>query len=492
METLLANLGLAGQFSLSGVAHPIKTHSRFEIEALSSATVDALTLVLRRLQGNTDPSQPTSAATKRLALAFWMSDRLFLVNKKRPEVWDPLSGDYSLGSREYIRLHCNFKAHRAAAVGAVLGAEVDPVSPERSVMAKALAEASMNPNELVARVEARGGCAAIMRSMTQWHEHPLYQLLKDSPVLSVLKMPTNVDCATCTTPSPFIASKDDPALPLKGLKVLDLTRVLAGPVCTNLLAGLGAQVIHVSDSTLEGLPFVDLVTGVGKRSCHLNLKSAKGKGKLLELIREANVFVQAYRPGSLAALGLDHVTLHTLNPSLTYVNISAYNLPFCTQPPVKPNPYHNRRGFDSLVQMETGIAHEGGDGARPVPLPCQALDHATGWLATIGVVHALAKGGGCLVETSLARTSVWLDTMGRKEGSEIVGEERMWREELLNDLEGNIGIMEDVVVRGERGDVLTRVRMPLYLEGYGHAFSTDGSALLGPPEKLGMDKPAWA
>jgi crotonobetainyl-CoA:carnitine CoA-transferase CaiB-like acyl-CoA transferase len=199
--------------------------------------------------------------------------------------------------------------------------------------------------------------------------------------------------------------------PLDGVRVLDLTRVIAGPVCGRVLTSLGADVLCVRAQHLPTIPFLDLDTGFGKRLRLLDLRDADQRAAFLDLVRSADVLVQSYRPGALARLGLGPAELAAVRPGLVYVSVSAYGT---------TGPWAVRRGFDSLVQLATGLASDGMRAAGaggPVSLPAQVLDHATGWLAAAGAISALTRrgreGGSWHVRLSLARTARWLDGMGR-------------------------------------------------------------------------------
>jgi crotonobetainyl-CoA:carnitine CoA-transferase CaiB-like acyl-CoA transferase len=200
--------------------------------------------------------------------------------------------------------------------------------------------------------------------------------------------------------------------PLSGVRVLDLTRVLAGPVATRFLAAHGAQVLRVGAEHLPEVPGLVISTAFGKHSCRLDLRTPAGAAALRDLVAGADVFVQSYRPGALEALGFGPRELAALRPGIVCVDISAYG---------SRGPWAGRRGFDSLVQMACGIAHEGGGGSRPHPLPAQVLDHATGYLAAFGAMAALLRrpveGGSWRVRLSLARTAQWLDGFGRIDGA---------------------------------------------------------------------------
>ncbi|MET8145314.1 CoA transferase [Sphaerisporangium sp. NPDC005288] len=245
------------------------------------------------------------------------------------------------------------------------------------------------------------------------------------------------------------------ARPLAGVRVLDLTRVIAGPVATRTLAAYGAEVLRVGAAHLPEVPGLVISTALGKRSCEIDLRTAEGAAAFRALVMGADVVVQSYRPGALARLGFGPRELAAIRsagaagtprgPGLVCVDISAYG---------SRGPWSRRRGFDSLVQMVCGIAHEQGQGARPVPLPAQVLDHATGWLAALGAIAGLLRrqreGGSWHVELSLARTALWLDRLGRVDGM-AVGEPEV--DDLLEEMDSSSGTLTYVRAPGAIGDV---------------------------------------
>jgi crotonobetainyl-CoA:carnitine CoA-transferase CaiB-like acyl-CoA transferase len=194
---------------------------------------------------------------------------------------------------------------------------------------------------------------------------------------------------------------------VQGLRVLDLTRVIAGPVCTRFLGALGADVLRIDP---PGHP--DMRRGgvadtlLGKRSAALDLGDAGAARVLHRLLDGADVVVCGYRAGSLDRFGLAPDELAARHPALVVVYLDAWG---------HTGPWGERRGFDSVVQAATGIAaRESQDGVTPGALPCQLLDHGTGYLAAAAVLDGLrrqAAGGGAVIRRlSLARTALWLLT----------------------------------------------------------------------------------
>jgi crotonobetainyl-CoA:carnitine CoA-transferase CaiB-like acyl-CoA transferase len=202
---------------------------------------------------------------------------------------------------------------------------------------------------------------------------------------------------------------------LRGLRVLEVSRVIAAPLAGKTLAAHGADVVWVTSPSLPDLPAMDRDFARGKRTIHLDLHSSADKSKLLELARDADVFIQGYRPGALAALGLSPDDLVKVNPNIIYANMSAYG---------PDGPWSSNRGFDSLVQTCSGMnvseAEHYGDGSAARPTPCQALDHAGGYLLATGVIAALYKrateGGAYVVDVSLAGVMKYLRSLGQYPG----------------------------------------------------------------------------
>lgn len=192
------------------------------------------------------------------------------------------------------------------------------------------------------------------------------------------------------------------------MRVLDLTRVLAGPTCARTLAAHGAEVLHVR---APGLPFIEPFvadTNPGKRSCHLDLARPDDAARLRALVAEADVFSQSYRGGSLDRRGFGPEALAALRPGIVVVSTSAYG---------HAGPWAGRPGWEQLAQTATGMAHEHGGTEHAAIVPAAVTDYTTGHLAALGVMRALARrateGGSWHVRVSLARTAGWLQSLPR-------------------------------------------------------------------------------
>ena len=193
--------------------------------------------------------------------------------------------------------------------------------------------------------------------------------------------------------------------PLRGIRVLDLTRVIAAPVATRFLAGLGASVLRIDPPWWDEPGVVPDMT-LGKRCARLDLQKSAGRARFCRLLSQADIFVHGLRPGALSRLGVDAELRRKIRPGLVDVSLNTYGW---------SGPWVNRRGFDSLVQMSSGIAEAGMrqlNRDRPAPLPVQALDHATGYLmaaaAIHGLINRLTRRSGSEWRTSLAATAAVL------------------------------------------------------------------------------------
>jgi crotonobetainyl-CoA:carnitine CoA-transferase CaiB-like acyl-CoA transferase len=309
-----------------------------------------------------------------------------------PPAWDAIAGVYKTRDRRFVRLHTNFPHHRDA-VCRVLNCKA-----EREAVQAALMQWDAEAFETAAYQS--GGVVAMMRSYDEWSALPQAKALAALPVISMEKIGE-----AAAKPWP----KGD--RPLAGLRVLDLSRVIAGPVAGRTLAAHGADVLLISGPDLPAIPWLTIDTGRGKLSAFLDLKSDEGRKGLQELLADADIFSQGYRPRSLAHLGFSPEEAARINPGIIYVSLSAYG---------HVGPWAERRGFDSLVQTSTGFNHAEGQAAGidgPKELPAQMLDHATGYLMAFGAMMAKARqsreGGSWHVRVSLAQTGRWFWNFGR-------------------------------------------------------------------------------
>jgi hypothetical protein len=241
------------------------------------------------------------------------------------------------------------------------------------------------------------------RSFAEWDAHPQGRAIARLPLFSI-------DQIGDAPAEPLPAAER----PLAGVKVLDLTRIIAGPVCGRTLAAHGADVLLITASHLPSMQPLVIDTGRGKLSASIDLRQAGGREVLASLLRDADVFVQGYRPGAIAAFGFGADDVARMRPGIVYVSLCAYG---------HEGPWASRRGFDSLVQTASGFNAAEAEvfgTSEPKPLPAQVLDHATGYLMAFAAVSALARraqhGGSWHVRVSLAQTGLWLRQLGRLDG----------------------------------------------------------------------------
>lgn len=357
--------------------------SIFPVTDLAAATIGAAGLAVAELIGLRHGAPPAVAVDRRLA-SFWFDTSLRPVGWKLPPNRDPVTGDYETADG-WIRLHANAPHHRAAilrVLDCATGDVADAIAKWRA------------PDLENAIVEAKG-CAAQMLTQEAWASHPQGMAVAGEPLLWRKPTPA-ADAPAWTIPR---------ARPLQGVRVLDLTRIVAGPVATRFLAGYGAEVLRL-DPLIWDEPGAAPEFTLGKRCGRIDLRATEGRRLFRQLLRDADVLVHGYRSDALGALGFDAEQRRRVNPGLVDVSLDAYGW---------TGPWKARRGFDSLVQMSCGIADAGMrrlGRPRPTPLPVQALDHATGYLlaaaAVRGLTERMRSGSGSEVRASLARTAALL------------------------------------------------------------------------------------
>jgi crotonobetainyl-CoA:carnitine CoA-transferase CaiB-like acyl-CoA transferase len=383
---------LLARVELGGPANALP--SVFDVTGVATASVAAALLAVAELVGTTGTSVPAVEVDRRhVARAFACEREVRPIGWEPPPLWDPIAGDYR-SDDGWIRLHTNYAHHRRAALEVL----ALPDGATRDEVAAAVVE--REGDELEQAVVDAGGCAAVERSLDAWRVHPQGRAVAAEPLLERV-----VSSGRSSGPATV-----DRARPLAGVRVLDLTRVIAGPVATRFLASFGADVLRVDPVGFAEVPLLLIESTAGKRTAELDLRTDLGRATLDDLLAGADVLVSGYRPGALEGLGLGRDRLGERHPSLVTATLDAYGW---------TGPWSHRRGFDSLVQMSSGITDAGrraGGGDRPVPLPVQALDHGTGYLVAAAVVRALTdrrRGlGTTSIRGSLARTALWLVDAG--------------------------------------------------------------------------------
>ena len=367
--------------------------SSFRVAAAAQAAIAAAGLAAAQIWQLRSGQSQNVAVDMRHAVVECRSERYLRVDgKPPPPAWDVIAGVYRTRDARFVRLHTNFRHHRDAVC------KVLNCGPERDEVQAALMQWDAEPFETAAY--AAGGVVAMMRSHEEWSALPQAGALAQLPLVSIEKIG---DAA----PKPW--PKGD--RPLAGLRVLDLSRVIAGPVAGRTLAAHGADVLLISGPAFPAIPWLAIDTGRGKLTGFVDLGNEQGRESLRGLLADADIFSQGYRPGAITALGFSPQDAARINPGIIYVSLSAYG---------HAGPWAGRRGFDSLVQTATGFNHAEGQAAGvdgPKELPAQMLDHATGYLMAFGAMVAKARqareGGSWHVRVSLARTGQWLWNLGR-------------------------------------------------------------------------------
>ncbi len=383
-----------GQVAFTG-AEPVLPSS-FAVGTAAQATVGAAALAaaeLWRLRGGR--RQDVSVDMRHAAIEF-RSERYLRVDGKRPDEYhDDLAGLYRCGDGRFARLHTNLP-HHCQGLLKLLGVPHDKAAVQRALE-------NWHAEALEAAAAEVGLVVTACRSFAEWDAHPQGRAVATLPLFSIEKIGE-------APPK----KRDAVGRPLSGIRVLDLTRIIAGPVGGRTLAAHGADVLSVTAEHLASMLPLVMDTGRGKLSASIDLREREGRAVLAGLAGEADVFVQGYRPGAIAAHGFAPHDVARLRPGIVYASLCAYG---------PEGPWADRRGFDSLVQTASGfnVAEAGAFGSpRPKELPAQALDHATGYLLAFAVMTALKRqaeeGGSWHVRCSLAQTGHWLRRLGRVDG----------------------------------------------------------------------------
>ncbi|MDR5700977.1 CoA transferase [Agromyces aerolatus] len=403
----------------------------------------------------------------RIATAF-TSERWLRVGGERPDVWAPLSG-FRRAADGWVRTHANYP-HHAAALRRALGLAADAGADRVDASI-----ASRSAADVEASVTAAGGVCVAVRAESPDDD----ARLRETPLIELGG--AELDAAPVVGRVRRLRGDAGTAHPLEGVRVLDLTRVIAGPVGTRTLALLGAEVLRVDSPLLPEPEWQHLDTGAGKRSTLLDLRSAADRARFDELLDAANAVVLGYRPAALARLGLDPELLVTRHPGLVVGQLAAWGFSEADA---------DRRGFDSIVQAASGIAVVESDGERPGALPAQALDHATGYLLAAALVSMLGAhaGRGRIARLSLRRTAAELLGMPR---SGAASPARALSDEIaarsLEELRvGSVPEAEPVSAAGADGPRTVRVPSPALAAAVASAHWPAG------PRAWGRDAARWA
>ncbi|RQS75089.1 CoA transferase [Burkholderia sp. Bp8963] len=368
--------------------------SVFHVGTLAAATIAAAGLAAAECHRlRTGVAQHVDVSVRDALVAFRSERYLRVDDGPPPELRHPVTGFYATRDARWIQLHANFP-HHLRGILAVLECGDTPADVAAAIR-------TWDGAALDTALADAGLCAALIRMPDEWVAHEQARAVETLPLFEIERIGD--------APVQPIG-RADATRPIAGVRVLDLTRIIAGPVAGRTLASHGAETLLVNGPHLPNIAPLVIDNGRGKRSAWIDLRDAAGVDALRQLARDADVFLQAYRPDALAARGFAPQALAASRPGIVYVSISAYG---------HAGPWSRRRGFDSLVQSASGIAWREQHAAhadRPRHLPCQALDHASGYLAAFGAMMALARrareGGSWHVRLSLAQTGRWLQSFG--------------------------------------------------------------------------------
>jgi crotonobetainyl-CoA:carnitine CoA-transferase CaiB-like acyl-CoA transferase len=401
-RTVLADLWCAAGQSETALDHVTLTGaepvlpSSFAVGSAAQVSIAASALAAGELWHLRCGRRQAVSVDMRDAAIEFRSERYQRIDGKPvPDHHDKLFGVYRAGDGRWVRLHTNLPHHRDGLL-ALLRCEHDRAAAQRAIdgwQAEALEQAASDAGLVVTAT----------RSFAEWDAHPQGRAVARLPPFTIERIGD--------APPGSLPPSDRP---LSGVKVLDLTRVIAGPVCGRTPAAHGADVLLITARHLPAMEPLVIDNGRGKLSAQLDLRDARARETLMTLMREADIFIQGYRPGAIAQYGFDPRRAAQLRPGIVCVSLCAYG---------HDGPWASRRGFDSLVQNANGLnaAEAEAAGAQaPQPLPAQALDHATGYLMALGALSALRRrvteGGSWLVRCSLAQTGHWLRQLGRIDG----------------------------------------------------------------------------
>jgi hypothetical protein len=447
--------GIPSSFNIGALAQ-----STIALSALSAAVVHSF---------RTKLAVPRITVPLRHAVTEFRSERYWLLDGKPNPYAFSVVGGVHRAQDGYVRIHDAFPHHRDGALR-LLG--LDEHASKQDVAAAVLKWKAL---ELENKGIGTGLVIAALRSFEEWDRSPQAPFTAKFPVST-----KRLNSKTGSEPSPKTTSFQSrsftilPTKCLQGLRVLDLSRVIAAPLAGKTLAAHGADVLWVTSPNLPDLPEVDIDMGRGKRTIQLDLHLAEDRKVLLNLAREADVFLQGYRPGALEALGFGPEQIAAVNPSIIYANLSAYG---------SEGPWSQRRGFDSIVQTCSGLnvaeaEHYGQENIAQRPLPCQALDHGSGYLLATGINAALYKRsieeGAWIVDVSLAGTMAYLRSLGQWPGRTGFEYEEIGRSEAMTYLEQKTSGF------GE-------------FQAVSHSAHIDGMQVGWDvmPKRLGSDKPQW-
>ncbi len=393
----LGRLELAGDIVVDGNDPVLATPWPVgEVAAVALARAgDAAAQLARRAGGDPGPVRTDVGDAAAATISFALM-RVDGASMARTNADNPWVGRYRCADGRWIHLHGGFPplVDRLAALLDL------PCDADEATIATAVSRRESGPLEDA--VAERRGCAAIIRTEDEWRRHPQGELVDSWPTVAH----TDRDTRARTRWSP------SPTRPLDGLRVLDLTRVLAGPTCGRTLAAFGADVLHVRGPSVPVVPAFVVDTGHGKRQAHADVTDPDDRATLRRVALDADVVVQGYRPGVVDRYGLDEASLRTDGFEGVYASVSAFG---------HAGPWSDRAGWEQLAQSTSGLCLDPLGDERPTMLPCAATDYTTGFVVAAGIMDALdaslVDGRSKRVDGSLCQTAAWILRVGRFGGS---------------------------------------------------------------------------
>lgn len=423
--------------------------TRLPIGPLATAALGASGLAAATLWQQRGGS-PQQVGIDMRAATLGMTTATYLrVDGKPVKSWDPITGYYPVRDG-WAYLHGNFPHLRDGLL------DLFAVPNDANALRKALT--GWSATEVENAVGARGLCGVMVRDRAAWAAHPQAQATATLPLIEITRIGDAVPRAL--TPGPR---------PLSGMRVLDLSRVIAGPMATRTLAEHGATVMLISAPHLPSIESLVIDTSFGKHAAMVDLTTTAGNATLRELAGTADVFLNAYRPGTLEQRGFSPAAMAQLRPGIVYVSISAFS---------RAGPWAPRRGYDTLVAATGGLTWNN-DRQPPARLPCQPLDYLTGYLGALGAMVALQRqaqeGGSWHVQLSLERTAAWIWEMTDQLGLEATAATAVPTEAEISDL-----YAESASVFGQLRFLKPVTQLPLTPAGWDRS-----------PVRLGADSPHW-
>ena len=395
-DDALSSLQLPG----SGLGLP----SSFKVGDLAQASIALSALAAATLFSSRNQCQvPTVTVSRQHACAEFCSERLYTLNGKAAADKGTAVGGMHKTTDGYVRIHDGFPNHREAALK-ILGIDE---RAGRDEIDKILM--SWKSEDLENAAVEQGAVIAALRSYEEWDALPRATAIHHLPILIRKIADGHPNCGG--------DPQNEADKCLRGIRIVEMSRVIAAPVAGKTLAAHGADVLWITSPNLPSLPTLDIDVSRGKRTAQLDLRKGADFEKLQELLTDADVFLQSYRPGSLAGKGLSSSELAAKSKNgIICANLSAWG---------PDGPWSRYRGFDSIVQTASGLnvseAENFGQANAPKPMPCQALDHASGYFLATGIIAALysraVEGGSYQVDVSLAGTMKYLRGLHQYEGS---------------------------------------------------------------------------